>query len=434
MKDRILSQIIDFYISSNDFNGIPVYTLYTNIKKTDIAKLKNLILNGWININWGNPHSNIHIQAYPPLPIEEQIEWLNKLKLRDLKSNKPPIFKAKGLVILSPAKKDFCIYPTKKALKRIVKQNQFKGKPFNYRLALGESQLKPIYFELSVLDEYMSDPRYRFTSTGLDGSIHINNATLVPKKDKLYIEHFGYGVKLDKSYERCVAVFLCDLVSLSSNQQQRWATKLIKSKKFFLHPEYDRMSRGYFALKLSIFQAFKDELLIINQMFKAAYKKGLFKQSKFKDNELPDFHFITRPTKKEYYEFIHLLDKLISDNIDKSFFDRSFCELIKSQNKNIEPGSIKLLEKWLETNVRFTDKNPKIEMFKTFRKIRKERSKPGHNISSNDWNKKYWTMQRKLIRDAYLALRTLRLIISNHSKAKSIIVPDYLYKGEICDY
>jgi hypothetical protein len=435
MKSTILTKVLDFYVSSRDYNGISVNTLFNNIGKSDIKILKDLVLKGLININWGFPHSNIHIQAYPPLPIEEQITWLNKLKLSELKSNKPPIFKAKGLVILSSAEKDFCIYPTKKALKRRVKQSQYKRRPFNYLLALGEPQLKPLFFELSILDEYINDPRYRFTSTGLDGSIHINNAHLVPQKDKLYVEHFGYGIKLDKNkYERSVAVFLCDLVSLSPNQQQRWVAKLIKSKKFFLHPEYDRMSRGHFALKLSIFQAFKDELSLINKMFEAAFGKKLFKQSEFEDSEISNFHFITRPTKKEYYEFFHLLDKLISDNIDKSFFDQSFRESVKSKNNKIEPGTLLLLEKWLEKSVRFTDAKPKVEMFSTFRKIRKERNKPGHDIGSNEWNIKYWAMQRKLISEAYSALRTLRLIITNHPKAKSVVVPDYLYKGEICDY
>lgn len=435
MKNRLINEITDFHLNSNDFNGIPITTLFKKVNEKDISQIKELVLSGLISINWGYPHENIHILAYPALEISKQLEWLDQLKISELKSKNPPIFNSEHFVIESPPEKNFCIYPTRKVLSKRSEIVKYKNKPFTKKLALGEPQLKPYYFDLSVLDDYMNDPRYHFESDGLSGSIYIKKGGTIPKKDSLFVEHFGYGIKLDKkNYERCLAVFLCDLIHLSPNQQQRWMTKIIRSKKFFLHPEYDRESRGIWALKLSIFQAFREELPIINNMFLNAFGKKLFKKDEFTDQELAQFHFIIRPTSKLYYEFIHLLDKLISENIEKSFFDDSFIKGVKQQNNDVDPGTLLLLEKWIDNKVRFTDPSPKTEMLDTFKLIRKGRQKPGHNISIDDWDKKYWNMQRKLITDAYGAVRTLRLIVANHSLAKTVKVPEWLYKGEICNY
>lgn len=435
MKNQIIDKIVDFYLNSHDFNGIPVNDLFKDVNITNLTQLKEFISKDLISINWGYPHVNIHIQAYPPLEIGKQITWLDQLKIDELKSKKPPILKIKNNIINSLLEKNFCIYPTKKVLQKRIDKKKYKNKPYSIKLALGEPQLKPYYFDLSVLDDYMNDPRYHFTSDGLSGSIYIKQDNAVPKRDMLFVEHFGYGIKLDKkNYERCIAVFLCDLVPLSANQQQRWMTKMIRSKKFFLHPEYDRMSRGIWALRLSVFQAFREELPIINDMFFKAFGKKLFKKDKFTDQELAQFHFIIRPTRKLYYEFIHLLDKLISENIDKSFFETNFIIKVKKENNNVEPGTLLLLEKWIDSKIHFTDPSPKNEMINTFKLIRKERQNPGHSIDIDEWNKKYWNMQRKLVTDVYGAIRTLRLIITNNPMARTVKVPEWLYKGEICTY
>lgn len=433
MERKLLNAIVDFYLTSQDFNGIPVYKLFEEVTEEDIKKIRTLVQKGFIIINWGYPHENIHIQAYAPLDIQNQLKWLDDLRIDQLKSKKPPIFKHENFVIESPSEKSFCMYPSAKILKRRVKRNKYPNKPFLRKLALGEPQLKPYFFDLSVLDDYMNDPRFSFKSDGVSGSIFIKKGN-VPKKDAMFVEHFGYGIKLEKGqYERCLAVFLTDLTHLSANQQQRWLTKIIGSKKFFIHPEYDRISRGNWALKISIFQAFREELPIINTMFRFAFGKRLFKRDNFTDEELSQFHFIIRPTKELYYSFVHLLDKLISENIDKSFFEDSLIEKVKKEINN-DPGTLILLRRWLDEKVKLPDPEPKDEMIDIFRKIRSERQRPGHLIDTNEWNKKYWNMQRILISDAYNAIRALRLIISSHPHAKAVEVPEWLYKGEICDY
>ena len=226
-------------------------------------QIKELIKHGYISINWGYPHPNIHILAYPAQNIDKQIEWLNTLKPSELIPPIEPLFQSDNFIINYPSEKSFCIYPTKKLLNKKLPKNIYNNRPFTRLLAEGTPQLKPYFFDLSILDTYTNDPRYSFESTGLDGSIYISSSKNLPQKDHVFLQTFGYGIKLqNKVYERCVAVYLCYLSKLPPNQQQFWYTKLIRSKKFFIHPEYDRMTRGEWALKLSIFQAFKEELPI----------------------------------------------------------------------------------------------------------------------------------------------------------------------------
>ena len=72
---------------------------------------------------------------------------------------------------------------------------------------------------------------------------------------------------------------------------------------------------------------------------------------------------------------------------------------------------------------------------KTFRKVRKLRQKPAHAINENEFNQKYFTQQRKLVIEAYKAIRALRLILANHPRVINYKgVPEWLYKGEISTF
>ncbi len=71
---------------------------------------------------------------------------------------------------------------------------------------------------------------------------------------------------------------------------------------------------------MSIFDAFIEELHHINEMCKLMSHPALFKDD-FKDNNKPrELCFLIRPTLKQFNEFILLLDKMISENINRAFF------------------------------------------------------------------------------------------------------------------
>ncbi len=168
-------------------------------------------------------------------------------------------------------------------------------------------------------------------------------------------------------------------------------------------------------------------------------KPKLFKEEYSRESKPRGFSFLIRPTLKEFNEFTLLLDKLMSDNLNKDFFrDDLDLELEETMRdgriKVSQKGTITLLEQWLN-RVRFSDPKPKNEMLKTFREIRALRQTPAHSIHDDIFDQKYFKKQRKLIIDAYAAIRMLRLIFANHPKVKGYNkIPEWLYKGEISTY
>jgi len=68
-----------------------------------------------------------------------------------------------------------------------------------------------------------------------------------------------------------------------------------------------------------------------------------------------------------------------------------------------------------------------------FRKVRKLRQKPAHSVQEDVFDQKYIKDQRKLMLDAYGAIRTIREILANHPnvKADPPDIHEQLWKGEI---
>lgn len=143
---------------------------------------------------------------------------------------------------------------------------------------------------------------------------------------------------------------------------------------------------------------------------------------------------------KEFNDFVLLLDKIISDNINKKFFLDDIPleseEVRKKDGKIIvrEKGTLQLLEEWLKTKVRVADTKPLEETIAPFKKVRKLRQQPAHALDEDIFDQAYFSQQRELIINAYSGVRTLRLLFANHPRVKGHEVPAWLYKGEIYTY
>jgi len=161
----------------------------------------------------------------------------------------------------------------------------------------------------------------------------------------------------------------------------------------------------------------------------------LFRKTYTRENKPVELGFLIRPTKKEYEAFVHLLDKMMSDNLNKNFF-KGKVELIVQEKRGTifverQKGTIVLLDEWLTKSVRFSDPGPKDQMIRVFKEIRGERGPLAHEVGTDEWNDNYFAKQRNLIVKAYGALRTLRQVFANHALAKSVTVPDWLFEGDI---
>lgn len=259
----------------------------------------------------------------------------------------------------------------------------------------------------------------------------------MPEHDKVLLQTFGFAH--DDDLNRAVAVFLRYLSKLSSEHQRIWAAKAVKGN-YKLHPDYYRSSvLGDWGTRISIFEAFTQELAVINEMSALMGKPQLFRKSY--DNERPkEFGFLLRPTLAEFNGFVLLLDKMISDNINKEFFrqDLSLEEDQEREDGKVvvrQKGTIALLEEWVRKYFRPADQAPIDKMISAFRKVRKLRQKPAHAVKEDMFDQKYFKDQRQLVIESYDAIRTLRLMFANHPNVRKNPpeIGEDLYKGEIWD-
>jgi|LGVF01.1.fsa_nt_gb hypothetical protein len=419
-KDEILRKIKEFYLNSHDFNGLPVRNIVRDSKVEEIELndiLISLIREKKISLVFGDIHPNPHIKAFWEEKEEIQIEKLQK-------SNLEPV----------------CAYPSGVHLKEFVDPSEYQDRPFTLRLALGEPQLSYLSFDLSVLEFYRNDPRYYYTNNDISGRIRVHEEYYESEKmassDKVVLQTFGFSY--DSELNRAVAVFLRYLSDLSPQHQQIWNAKKLKGD-YKLHPDYYKIMIGSWALGVSIFDAFAEELHHVNEMCKLMYRPSLFK-NELRENKKPrGFCFLIRPTLKEYNDFVHLLDKAISENINGKFFlnDVPFeYDEVRDDGKIVvrHKGTIQILDEWLKMKFRVNDRKPIEEMIATFKKIRKLRQHPAHAIDEDIFDQKYFRQQREIIIRAYEGIRLLRLIFADHPNVKEYIIPDWLQSGKIWTY
>jgi hypothetical protein len=185
-----------------------------------------------------------------------------------------------------------------------------------------------------------------------------------------------------------------------------------------------------------MYAAFIEEIRLINKMAQAMGRVPLFR-SDYADQKRPqEFASLLRPTAREYSNFVLLLDKFISENIDIAFFRNempSEREEVRADGKIqiTRIGSLQMLSNWLAKNFKTNEQEPVQDMIEAFRAVRRLRQKPAHIISENTFDQRYIHEQRELMMQAYGAIRTLRLIFENHPGARIVEIPRWLEEGKI---
>ena len=234
-------------------------------------------------------------------------------------------------------------------------------------------------------------------------------------------------------------MFLRYLANLSPEHQKIWAAKEVTGN-IKLHPDYYASSiQGSWGTRMSIFQAFVEELKVINEMSDLIGKPHLFRNS-YSDERPKEFGFLLRPTEAEFNHFMLLLDKMMSDNINKKFFEDDVKVEIEEERDDgkivVRPkGTILILESWVNKFFRPTDPAPIEHMIATFKKVRKLRQKPAHKVNTDSFDQEIFKKQRTIVVDAYGSIRTLRMMLANHPKVKvnPPKINEQLFKGKIWD-
>jgi len=419
---KALEEITKFYLKSGDFNGLPPGGLQRSLKLTmenTTNLVENLLHEELIDVMFGNVHPNPHIKAFSDIPHRRQLEFLASQGLDE----------------------SCCIYPARKHLETLDLQTSYEGRPYELELALGEGQLNFRVFDLSVLEHYRNDPRYYYETNFVSGSISVTDeyfeSASMPESDQVLLQTFGFAY--DDNLNRAVAVFLRYLADLSPEHQRIWHAKQLQGD-YKLHPDYYRSSiLGDWPSRLSVFEAFPMELEVINAMTSLMGKAPFFRQT-FGSDRPKDFGFLLRPTLAEFNAFVLLLDKMLSDNINKNFFEGDLELEYDHQRPDgkvevKQKGTLTLFEEWLSKNFRPAEPEPLERMLKTLREIRKLRQKPAHSINENVFDIEYFKEQRRIVMAAYGAVRILRLVLANHPAVRRNPpeINELLMKGEIWD-
>ncbi len=419
MIEEIYTAVEEKYFSSGDFNGMPIYGLEGIFDITGEAFKASVRKGIEDDILTARVDGNPHIRAFSNIPKDKILESFDA----------------------SEYPGHICLYPHEKRLTNSNRLAEYSQSPYELELARGAGQLDYRTFDLSVLEYYRNDPRYSYETDFIHGQISITDeffeSDSVPEHDQILLQTFGFAY--DDDLNRYAAVFLRYLGNLSPEHQRVWAAKEVKGN-IKLHPDYYASSiLGSWGSRMSIFRAFTEELKIINAMSVLIGKPALFRNSY--DEEAPkEFGFLLRPTQSEFNNFMLLLDKMMSDNINKKFFENDVdleSEKEREDGKIIvsQKGTIQILEDWINKYFRAADPEPIENMMKTFRKVRQLRQKPAHKVNADAFDQELFKQQRNIVINAYDAVRTLRLILANHPNVKENPpkISDRLYKGEIWD-
>lgn len=414
IKSNLIEQVLEKYLSSNEFNGKPLRFLKDEDHNREI--LATLIQQRLIDLVRGDIHPNPHIKALPVESVEEQ---LRKLRTEGIGEG--------------------CLYPSQDLLAKQNFTDCYLDRPFTEELARGQPQLAFRSFDLRVLEYYRNDPRFEYQVDDVTGSIYLKtehrdsmSATI---SDGIELARFGFAY--DRDLNRSVALFLRDLSGLKS-EQQRFMHAHLLSGDYELHPGfYQSAVLGEWPDRVSIYDAFLHEKRHISEMCTLIGKPSLFKS--IETNPRPHgFGILLRPTKKELRDFILLLNLLLVDDLNPKFFkdDIPITETLKQEDGNTRTsriGTITLLQRWLEKYYKPSTPSDLKVLFKRLRELRDLRAKPAHIIEDNIFDQKFVHEQRKLINDAYDVVRDIRMILENHPKVYDYDVPIFLREGKIWD-
>lgn len=434
LKNKIQTIVYDFFVNSSDFNGIPLRNISKKLNieyEASIELIKELVVEDIVSIQ---SSTNPHIIGFQHYPIESQLSILEEAK------KTKEVIHSFGDFKISSENTEFpiCLYPSKIFLSKNRNLAEFGNACYTQQLALGEPHLKPIFFEIEVLDRYSNDPRFDFKFEDYSGRISCkydeNEKPIVRDEDYIFLKTFGLG--FDENGDRLAVVYLRYLKDLTAEHQIYWKSREKSGNCKMLEEYHQNTIQGNWSSSYSIFSGFVGEQKCINDLTELIFSKALFRKTFEEENRPKEFTFFFTPTLKNYNDFILLLDKMISENINKDFFEGKvelfeYKELGNGLVEKHSKGTLQIFEEWLTSVFNVEGDGTISELFKPLKKIRRERQNPAHRISENQYDLQFTDKQKQIISDAYSVFRNLRNIFHQHPKAQSVKIPNWLENGNI---
>lgn len=399
----ILKRIIEFYLESDEFNGIPHWQLHAevggNIEDINVL-LEELLTEGEIVLSSGG---NLNYKQYDDISRHEQLQALKNWQYAPL-----------------------IIYPSEERLRDIIKHD-YMDQPFTRAVSLGKPQLIPRFFEIEVLERYYQDPL--FTVQNIDFWGAIREADPIDLADPGLLPSFGLAYR--GSGERVLAVYLRLLSKMPAEHQQHWEEYHITEDCRIAYEYYQEAILGEQAEYRSIYEAFLAELRYINEMSMIMFNQRLFKNDHW-DERPSQFRTIFRPARVNYIAFLRELGDLMLNNLNESFFKSVRLE----GDKIIEPpGSIiAVFDKWLKGSIQIKCQEDFDLIFDPFKKISQVLNQPEEQIMAMEYSRQVFDLQNEWMVESYNALKMIRLLFANHPAVKDFEIPDWLFLGKVTIY
>lgn len=428
--EKIKNLVFSFFCESSDFNGIALRNISERLGlgyKDSIDQVKELVKEGVVSIQ---SSTNPNIIGFTHHATNPQLNILDQAK--DVEVSK----KTLGNIEFFTENTEYsiCVYPSKEYLKEKRDLSDFGFAKYTSGLALAEPQLSFRFFETDVLERYSSDPRFDFEFHDFSGSISCKydkcGKAILRKEDQIFLKSFGLG--FDSNSNRIIAVILRDLGRLSAEHQVYWSTKEIPASECkVLTDYYDNIIQGNWITARSVFNALIDEINAIYKLTSSIFDVPLFHKELDGDHRPKNFTFFFSPTTKNYYDFINLLDKYISENLNKKFFEGKLDleerkPIGDDTFERIQKGTLRLLEEWISTVFSYADNSIPKEIIKPLKKVRKERQSPAHKVIDNSYDPSLIDLQKDIMEGCYLSLGSIRRNIQTHPKAKDVELDDRL--------
>lgn len=390
--DSLLKTIINHYLNSSEYNGIPIYS----ITGLDIHEVKTQIKRGLVEAIYNdlNPHIKFFNIAES---TDTQIEFLQN--------------------------SDCCLYPTPFALAGYPKDQR---KKYSVLLQSGWGQFEIIFFNVAVLEVYFNNPQYLITDMGYRGQINVLDE-YADDDDLELIRDFGVAYGPEKN-DRAIGVFVRDLAYLSEKSQMRWASyELDDQAEWQINGNFvGNMLFGRWTDNVWVFDALLEEQTIINRMCECIGIHHIFSKTwNIHNYERPEgYRLILIPTWKNYYDFVNVLEKIVANNISSKAFtahQNKTKAIISEENE----GTISLLGRWLKENGRNAEAVDE-SIVGPLKTIRNTRQTPAHKFVENKYDKSVYEQQNHIVEKAYEATSCLRIMLGTHPLAQNVDIPEYL--------
>jgi len=393
--EELLKAVRTKYLGSGDFNGLYIDR---GFGQDVLDAATELVRRGLLQVVSEADYPNPHIRPWASRrTIGQQIGSLETIRPDDY---------------------GVCLYPTPEGMKGVRLPKRFSGRPYEQAIARGRGVLELAYFDFDVLEHYRNDPRYRFRYDDFGADMSVSDEVYFddaePDRDKVSLSHIGFAYDLD-GYDpgdaespvvRRVAAFYGDLARLTPEHQQRWRTYQVADGGLRPHPVWYGTQMGRWPDGAGPLYRMIAEMENINDLWANAFGVSLFKST-----ERPrELGWLLRASQREWDEFVHQLDKLLSENLDHKALDACGAPKTNPSGQNLSSMN-RLQEFMLTKNVQPSAARA---VMKPFREVREARQRPAHALRSNVTNKTFIHKQIALLEDINGSLINIRHWLATH--------------------